>query len=1214
MRFILLLLLISVVFPLQAQELDHVLGQVMIRPNEATDIQELQVELQRFAGQPTRFHIKKRLSPQLNIWLAQFDHRHIHERQFLDFLRQHPAIEVAQFNHLVEKREIPNDPLFDDQWHWFNTGQTGGTNDSDVDADLAWDLTTGGTTPLGHDIVVAVVDDGIDLDHPDLVDNLWFNTAEIPNNGIDDDDNGYVDDYNGWNPNSDNDDVDFGSHGVQVSGMIGAKGNNEIGVTGINWDVKIMTIILPNLTEDNVIEAYTYALTHRQKWNETGGEEGAFVVATNSSWGINAGNPDDVPLWCGFYDVLGENGILNCGATANVDWDIDEVGDLPTACPSPYMVSVTATDDNDERTFSAFGVIHVDVGAPGDNVFTTSGGGGYGFTSGTSFASPLTAGIIALMYSAPCSDLAGQALSDPQFAADRVLDYLYAGVDQVPNLDGEVATGGRVNAFNSIQLLLESCGPCPEPAALTAEELTLNSASLDWFVSDSATSVTLRWREVDAPDWIVIPDASAPLQLNDLESCQLYEFQVQAICTDTTTNFTESFLFTTDGCCDTPSNLQYLDNSTVSWDPVTAAESYEARYREVSTTDWTMLTIGGADNMVTLDDLLECTAYEFQIRTICTGEISEYSPLLTFTTSCGACVDLEYCETLDPFADFNWIESVSLNTINNISGNDNGYGDYTSVSTNIELGQTYSLQVIQDQEFAFESVYLAWIDFDQSGTFEDDELVMNSGDTPIFDLNFATNVTIFPDALPGFTRMRVMLSAFVTSGPCQDFITGEVEDYCLEITEGNGCYAPFDIEVSNFTENEVTVDWTDESGSSYNIRYRPVGSGTWENFDNIINNSFVITGLQPCTDYEFQIQTNCDGGLTSPYSFLGTFRTFGCGSCLDFDYCASQGENTDFEFINRVTIEDIDNISGDDFGYGDFTEAFTTELAPDSTYEIYMEPIYPYGTFDVTFSVFIDFDQDGEFDPLTELAYLSPTVLGPVTGSITVPIDAVTGSTRMRVSMEEFGQADPCETFFFGEVEDYCVDIVPSILPCTPPMNVMMTDSTSSTASFSWDPDQWGLGIGYIFRYRELGTIDWTELSDNDNTATVTGLENCTAYEFQVRTICPAELSPFSEMLDFQTACLNATYDPEGVDLLDVFPNPFSDQINVQFHLKTASTVDMQLLSATGQVLQAETLTQMQAGDQSYTFYQTSDLPAGVYLLRITTERGSTTAKLIKSL
>jgi hypothetical protein len=158
-------------------------------------------------------------------------------------------------------------------------------------------------------------------------------------------------------PTSDDDNVGNGGHGINVAGMVGATGNNGVGVVGVNWNVKLMTVTYGNINDEaNVIEAYTYPLTMRQLYQQSGGAQGAFVVATNSSWGINNGDPADAPLWCAFYDTLGTYGILSAGATANAQINVDVDGDLPTACSSDYLLSVTATNSDDVRTFSGYGL------------------------------------------------------------------------------------------------------------------------------------------------------------------------------------------------------------------------------------------------------------------------------------------------------------------------------------------------------------------------------------------------------------------------------------------------------------------------------------------------------------------------------------------------------------------------------------------------------------------------------------------------------------------------------------------------------------------------------------------------------------------------------------------------------------------------------------------------------------------------------------------
>ena len=408
--------------------------------------------------------------------------------EMLRSVRRDVRVEAAQFNHEVQKREtLPDDPQLGQQWHHVES------SDHDIDSDLAWDITTGGAAADGSRIVVAVLEGGgSNYNHVDLIDNHWVNLSEIPDNGIDDDVNGFVDDYHGWNAANNSDNISAGGHGTAVSGMIGATGNNGLGGVGVNWDVDIMQVQMGSLTESNVIAAYNYPYEMRALFNETSGDRGAFVVATNASWGIDNANPANYPVWCAYYDDLGAVGILNCGATANNNVNIDVVGDMPTGCSSPYMVSVTATNDNDVRTFSGYGETTIDLGAPGESVFLPSGSSGYNNTSGTSFASPCVAGAIALVYSAPCPDLMALALSNPQGAADLVRDYIFDGTDPISNLSNETDTGGRLNVFNALNLAMANCGPIVcEPDTIYANVGCVYDASTDSVVTTLDMGVEL---------------------------------------------------------------------------------------------------------------------------------------------------------------------------------------------------------------------------------------------------------------------------------------------------------------------------------------------------------------------------------------------------------------------------------------------------------------------------------------------------------------------------------------------------------------------------------------------------------------------------------------------------------------------------------------------------------------------------------------------------
>ena len=524
------------------------------------------------------FQILSVPSPSTNIYLVHVDGPNWTEA--LGKFKSHRHVRAAQLNHLVSEREtVPNDPNFGQQWHHVESG------DHDIDSDLAWDVTTGGVAGNGARIVVAVLEGGgSNYSHTDLIDNHWTNPGEVPDNGIDDDNNGYVDDYNGWNVGSNNDNIAGGGHGTSVSGMIGATGNNGTGGAGVNWDVDIMQVDMAGgLTESNVIAAYEYPKTLRDQFNATGGTEGAFVVATNASWGIDQANPANYPAWCTYYDELGISGILNCGATANQAWNIDNVGDMPTGCSSDYMVSVTATNDNDVRTFSGYGVESIDLGAPGEQVYLPSGSSNYGNTSGTSFASPCVAGAIALVYSVPCPDLAELAIANPQGAADLVLGYIYDGVDLVPNLLTEVATGGRLNVANSVNLAMAGCGPVDcsiESFTATAEcvydmgaDTVLTIATLDASFSNFLCSADIVcYKDSAAESWTCEFTESLGEDLSNTSALTLaglmpnttYEvfFSLDTLVSDTIAFSTPDCSALVPGCTD-PDALNYDENATL---------------------------------------------------------------------------------------------------------------------------------------------------------------------------------------------------------------------------------------------------------------------------------------------------------------------------------------------------------------------------------------------------------------------------------------------------------------------------------------------------------------------------------------------------------------------------------------------------------------------------------------------------------------------------
>ena len=387
----------------------------------------------------------KAVAADLNIYKISFDSRLYDVQEVLSKINAHTKVRAAQLNYLVELRSAPNDPFYNKQWSM-----------TKINAPSVWETTTGGLTACGDTIVIAVLDKGFDINHTDLKTNIWQNRLEIPNNGKDDDVNGYVDDYNGLNVTTGNDKHSIESHGTWCTGVIGAAGNNNVGVVGINWKIKMM--ILSGITDsEKILEAYNYILQQRKRYIRSNGKEGAYIAVTNMSLGFSGKRPADFPLICNIYNTLGQEGILNVVAADNVDNNINVTGDIPGLCPRDQLIVVTRTNDTDGLPRTAgYNATHVDLAAPGEGVLTTYLDNRYDVIGGNSFAAPLVAGSAALLYSIPQDSLCKLSKKQPLAALNIVKDAILRGVDIIPAVQGKTVTGGRLNiakSFNRLRLL-----------------------------------------------------------------------------------------------------------------------------------------------------------------------------------------------------------------------------------------------------------------------------------------------------------------------------------------------------------------------------------------------------------------------------------------------------------------------------------------------------------------------------------------------------------------------------------------------------------------------------------------------------------------------------------------------------------------------------------------------------------------------------------------
>jgi uncharacterized repeat protein (TIGR01451 family) len=391
----------------------------------------------------------------------------------VEALNQRPDVLYAEPNYIWRKAALPNDPRFSELWGLRNTSSP----NADIDAEQAWDTTTG-----SRNVVVGVIDEGIDVNHEDLRDNIWRNAAEaVGTTGFDDDGNGYVDDINGWDfyhndrtvydgPATNPDGSPVDGHGTHVAGTIGASGNNGRGVAGVNWQVSLLP--LKFLGPDGLgstadaIRAYDYARQMRQRWDASGGAQGANIRVLNNSYGGRGFSQAAFDA----IRALGDAGILFVTSAGNESRNNDRFPSYPTNYQLPNLVSVGAAGPTGlpSTQFSNYGQRTVDLIAPGENILSTTPGNTYDRYYGTSMAAPHASGTAALVCAAY-----------PNISLRRLRAALVYGGSQ--GIAQFTSSGKRVNARGSLDNAAET--DTSAPAALS--DLSISSQGNQKF--------TLRW-------------------------------------------------------------------------------------------------------------------------------------------------------------------------------------------------------------------------------------------------------------------------------------------------------------------------------------------------------------------------------------------------------------------------------------------------------------------------------------------------------------------------------------------------------------------------------------------------------------------------------------------------------------------------------------------------------------------------------------------------
>ena len=348
--------------------------------------------------------------------------------------QQLPEVEYAEPNYEINLEEetaeplvpiLPHDPQFNDQWALANSGQRGGKKGADISATLAWAKTTG-----SENVVVAVLDTGVDYNHEDLTENMWRRPEKM--DPYRDNELGTIDDENGFNAIDGTDPMDDNGHGTHCAGIIGAEGENNLGIAGVNWKVQIMPLKFMNAggsgSTKDAIEAINYVIDRKRA--------GVNVRVISASWGSTQKSR-------ALGDVIRkayENDILFVAAAGNSSVDNDRNPHYPSSFDVPNVVSVAALDRHDAlASFSNYGAKSVAIAAPGVDILSTWLGNEYEEKSGTSMATPVVSGVAALI------------LADhPQMSVDELKKKLLASTDPIVALKGKTVTSGRINAAKAL--------------------------------------------------------------------------------------------------------------------------------------------------------------------------------------------------------------------------------------------------------------------------------------------------------------------------------------------------------------------------------------------------------------------------------------------------------------------------------------------------------------------------------------------------------------------------------------------------------------------------------------------------------------------------------------------------------------------------------------------------------------------------------------------
>ncbi|HZK09227.1 MAG TPA: S8 family serine peptidase [Bacteroidales bacterium] len=681
---------------------------------------------------------------------------------------------------------IPNDPSYGTQYHH-----------PLMQNNLAWDYTYG-----NPDIIIGITDDGVELSHSDLNPNIWVNPGEIPGNGIDDDNNGYIDDVNGWdfasgnnnpNPNSTYDD-----HGTHVAGISAGRTNNSIGIAGVSGHSTILPLQFYGVgawTATVCNETFTYAA-----------DNGAHIV--NTSYNINGFVGD--PVFTAGMQYMHDAGVLHFNSGGNGG----ELNPARQAFHQTLLVASTTASDT-KSSFSNYGT-GMDISAPGTDIYSTITSNGYGYKSGTSMSTPNAAGAAALIWSA-----------NPSWNSYQVAAQLLATADDIDGINPAYAGllgAGRVNTYSAMSTTLGS-PILKSTEGMPNEGSTVPPDEIDEFtvafsqVMDPATVNNIANYELrgagpddtfgNADDVLYTLTISAPY----MYGTNYVTFEVSGPpfinglhrITFFSGGLSNPFGTALDGDENGTGGDDFIRNFNIGI-PAPIADFEADNTSPVTDADviFTDLTYGGPSAWtwtITPETFtfVNGTNENSQNPEVQFAELGFYTVTLEVSNVAGSdsetkedyinVITCVYCPAGSNNGTDEWISNVSFNTIDNSSVAGPGYTDYTSISTQVEPGSTHDISISCGSTGNWTENIWVFFDWNQDCDFNDPGEIYDLGQTS-GPGTLTASVLVPADAVPGSVRMRAFLKyGSDPAGACENnFSFGEVEDYTIlvgtNLTEG----------------------------------------------------------------------------------------------------------------------------------------------------------------------------------------------------------------------------------------------------------------------------------------------------------------------------------------------------------------------------------------------------------------------------------------------